>query len=79
MLFLTKEERQVLIFLLAIALFGLGVDFLRKKYCFGVEIISGFNCGDTGKIDINTAGKSALINVSGIGEKIAQRIVEYRQ
>jgi competence ComEA-like helix-hairpin-helix protein len=76
MLSLTRQERQVVLFLSTIALMGLGINFLRKKYS-QAEIITYFY-QDIGKVDLNRADKAALVAVSGIGEKLAQRILDYR-
>jgi len=35
--------------------------------------------GSTGKININTAGKAQLITLKHVGDKIADRIIEYRR
>jgi len=32
-----------------------------------------------GTVDINTADKETLMNLSGIGESFAERIIEYRE
>ncbi|WP_022668300.1 ComEA family DNA-binding protein [Desulfospira joergensenii] len=34
---------------------------------------------DTGKVNINTANKEVLMTLKGVGEKIADRIIEYRK
>ena len=34
---------------------------------------------DSGKLDINTATKAELIKLHGIGQKLAERIIEYRE
>lgn len=73
---LTRQERQVILFLITLALIGTGTDFLVKKYS-SVKTIAGFS-QDIVKIDINTADKDLLMSIPGIGEKLAQRIVEYR-
>jgi len=77
MLSLTKEERKVILFLIIISLVGIGVNFLGKKYssvkalaCPGENIF---------KVDLNKADKEALMGVPGIGEKLAQRIMEYQK
>ena len=74
---LTQEERKVILFLAAVALLGLGADFLAKKFgrvksvaCFGQNL---------GKVNLNAADKKMLMGISGIGEKLAQRIIEYRE
>jgi len=77
MLSFTPQERQVILFLLAIALFGAGINFFLKTYT-QIKLISGFN-ENLGKLDLNQADKTALMSVSGIGEKIATRILDYRR
>lgn len=73
---LTRQERQVILFFLAIALLGLGIDFTRKKFTH-LKYIADFS-QDIGKIELNRADKELLTSVSGIGEKLVQRIIEYR-
>ena len=73
---LTKEERKVVLFLLSIAFLGAGADFWVKKYTPNKTIAS--LAQNIGKINLNTANKDLLVSVSGVGEKLAQRIIEYR-
>ena len=73
---LTQQERQVILFLVCAALVGMGVNFFLKKYSH-IKAISVFY-QDIGKIDINRADKNLLMSVPGIGEKLGQRIIEYR-
>jgi competence protein ComEA len=73
---LTPQERQVIIFLSAAILIGVGIDFLVKKNSPLKNIISlDYNFG---RININQADKDALMSLPGIGEKLAGRIIEYR-
>jgi competence ComEA-like helix-hairpin-helix protein len=73
---LTKQERQVIVFVLAVSLAGLGVEVIAKQ----VPVQSRRRWLDTmGKIDLNKADKETLKVVPGIGEKLAQRIIEYRE
>ncbi|MEW6102115.1 MAG: helix-hairpin-helix domain-containing protein [Candidatus Omnitrophota bacterium] len=73
---LTRQEKGVILFLLAMALAGSGISFLRKKYSRVETVIE---CGiNTWKVDLNKADKEMLMGVPGIGEKIASRIIEYR-
>jgi competence ComEA-like helix-hairpin-helix protein len=77
MLALTSQERRVILFLVFVALIGIGIDFLIKIY-FPGKTIASFS-QDLGKININTADKDLLMSVPGVGEKLALRIIEYRK
>lgn len=72
----TRQERQVILFLAAVTLVGMGLNFLTQNYA-QVKIIACLS-EDIGKIDLNHADKDTLKSVRGIGEKLAQRIIEYR-
>jgi competence protein ComEA len=58
------------------ALLGITISSLAKAYS-PIKIVAGFS-QDIGKIDLNKADKETLMSVSGIGEKLAQRILAYR-
>ena len=76
MLNLTREEEQVVLFLVVIALLGAGLNFLAKKFS-RVRAIACAN-PSLGKINVNTADKQTLKLIPGVGEKLAQRILCYR-
>lgn len=73
---LTKEERQVFLFLFTIVLIGLGINFFLKAHT-SPQLMEEFY-KDFGKIDLNKADKTVLMSVKGIGEKLAGRIIDYR-
>ncbi|MFA4989799.1 MAG: helix-hairpin-helix domain-containing protein [Candidatus Omnitrophota bacterium] len=77
MLNLTQEERKVILFLVAIALVGVGGNFLVKQFSTA-RSLAFFN-QDLAKINLNSADKKMLMGISGIGEKIAGRIITYRR
>lgn len=77
MLNFTREERKVILFLAAVALLGIGANFLVKRFSGGKSIACFAQ--DLGKVDLNSADKKVLMGLSGIGEKLAQRILDYRQ
>ena len=72
---LTRQERQAILFLVIILLFGLGINFISKRY---PQAISYFDY-DYQKLNLNTADQEKLVSVPGIGKKIAQDIIEYRK
>ncbi len=72
----TRQERQVMIFLMAVVMLGIGVNFVAKK-SGSAEGVSFLNA-DIGKVDLNNADKDLLLGVPGIGQKLTQRIIAYR-
>lgn len=73
---LTKQERQVILFIFTVAVAGLGVKyFLNIQH--KPQILACFD-KNLGKLDLNTADRASLMKLSGIGEKLASRILEYR-
>ena len=56
--------KKSLIFVLAVLLLA----------CFCQPVVAG-----KGKININTASKEELTTLKGVGDKIADRIIEYRK
>ncbi len=76
MLNLTCEERKAVVFLCAVFLIGIGVRFYLKNISPSKDICS-FS-GDFGKVNLNKADKALLMKVSGIGDKLSDRIIELR-
>lgn len=72
----TRQERQVVLFLAALALVGIAADFIAKKFSSAKTI--QFLEPDIAKIELNSADKDSLMSVPGIGQTLSQRILEYR-
>lgn len=77
MLNLTKQEQQAAVFLLSACLCGLAIKFWRKAD-FQPRILTSF-AQNTGKVNLNRADFLLLKSISGIGNKTALRILEYRR
>lgn len=73
---LTRQERQVVLFLLGVALAGLGINALTK-HSAQIRVV-GYVSADFGRVNLNQAGIEALTSVKGIGPSLAQRIIDYR-
>lgn len=83
MLDLTKQEKQVIIFLMATAFLGIGILCYRSlRYEPRIEVISNQGidkeAASSKVININTAQKEGLIRLPGIGPSMAEAIIEYR-
>jgi len=73
---LTKEERQAILFLLAVAFIGLSIN-LTVKLNSHLEKIVKVDV-NIAKIDINTANLDELLRSKSITKKLAQDIIQYR-
>jgi len=77
MLNLTRDERKVFVFLSAIFLLGVGVNFIVKSLTPGKS--PAYFSDKIGRINLNTADRDLLMEIPGIGEKLSQRILESRK
>jgi len=83
MLELTKQEKQVIIFLLAAGLLGIGILCCKSLiYKPKIKIVSvqeiDKEAAASKIININTAAKDGLIRLRGVGPALAEAIIEYR-
>jgi len=74
---LSKQERQVILFVFTVAVAGLGVNYFLKTQR-QPRLLSCFD-KNLGKSDLNTANASSLMKLDGIGQKLCARILEYRR
>ena len=74
MLDLTRQERGIILFLITVALVGLGINFLIKTN----SKVASYVIKDFGRINLNQADIFSLTSIPGIGEKTAKAIIEYR-
>jgi competence protein ComEA len=77
MAFFTEDEKRVLLFLSIFAFSGLFLSWLNKRYAPASSVSRSI--ANLGKINLNTVDKDSLIKLPGIGERLAQRIIEYRK
>ena len=77
MVVLTKQERQMVVFLMSVFLAGIGISYIEKQSV----VLKPVFCFDPsyGKININAADKEMMKEIPGIGDTIAQRIIDYRK
>lgn len=73
---LSRQERQAVLFLSALALFGLGADFASK---INSPVKSFFApSANLGKINLNKASLEDLISSRCLPKKTAEKIIRYR-
>lgn len=72
----TKQERQVILFLISVALIGLGINFAIKVNCRIEKFVRVDNA--IAKIDINQATFEDFLGTSSITPNLAKKIIEHR-
>lgn len=73
---LTRQERQVILFLIITALVGAGINFAIKVNA-NIERVIKVGRHIT-QIDINKASYADLLNAGSIGPSLAEKIIAYR-
>lgn len=76
MLNLTPQERRVILFLISVALLGLGINFALKVNSPITQLIRVDN--HITKINLNEVSLEELTNIPGITPKLVKNIVAYR-
>lgn len=82
--FLTRQEKYILVFLLAGAAIGIGYSYLNRfrapQIRYPAQDTTQFDemLVEAKSIDINTASLAELMKLKGIGPALASRIIEYR-
>lgn len=76
MFILTQQERRVILFLLTVAIAGMGINLCIKVNSRAERIIRPDS--NIGKLDINNISREALLRSRLISNKLAERIIEYR-
>ncbi|MFH0763783.1 MAG: helix-hairpin-helix domain-containing protein [Candidatus Omnitrophota bacterium] len=78
---LEKYERLLILFLTLTLLLGVGLSFYKKSRSRADIKIGSFNIDKENlhrKININTAGPDELAGLKGVGNVLAERVVECR-
>jgi comEA protein len=76
----TREEKTVVIFILACLFIGTGVHFYKKQYPAAHETIAPLpqEAAQPEKVNINEATVRELITIRHIGPSLAGRIIDER-
>jgi len=77
MLDLTREERKVVLFLLAVALSGAGIKFaLKSRVPAAAEFLNVGNAFV--KLDLNKAGLAEMLRARALPSNLAKKVIDYR-
>ena len=72
----TAQERRVILFFLSMMIVGIAISYLKKSHAHSELLTNLYQ--NIGKINLNTADKASLVSIPGIADKLADRILEYR-
>lgn len=76
MLNLTQQERQTILFLIAVALIGLGANFAIKTNSRVKHLIT--TDSNIAKLNLNCVSREDLLRSRLLTPRLAERIIEYR-
>jgi len=72
----TPQERRVILFFLSMMIAGIAISYLKKSYAHNELLANLYQ--NVGKTNLNTADKASFVSIPGIADKLASRIIEYR-
>lgn len=75
MLNLSREERRVILFLISMALVGLGINFAVK---INSRLITVLRADYVTRININQASYAEIVGTQCVSPKLAKNIIAYR-
>ena len=86
---MSRQEKLVIIFLLACIVVGLGVSFYKKAHLPEIKVVPSYiskesidlenRISSTQLININTSNEQELTRLPGIGPALAKKIITYRR
>lgn len=75
---LSSQEKTVVLFLAAVFLAGISINYFSKHNPRVQTYLCSLSPQTNGIIDLNTATADEFKSLPGIGDELAQRIIDYR-